>query len=121
MPFLYPLRSSGEGWFETHSHHQREVLEKDISRKDVPSVVDFEASHALEGVFDPSGSEKVGLFDDIETVVHQNALEFHFSCLPLHFYLFEEKGIIDVFICELLFQDNDTNKGTCSKYFGKRF
>ena len=54
-----------------------------------------------------SQSEKGSYFD--ENVVHRNTTKSHFGGSQFHAQLFIDKGIVDVIIGSMLFQDDDSN------------
>ena len=57
-----------------------------------------------------SGSEKAGFFDDNAPVVHCNTIKSHFGGLQAPVQLFVDKGIVDVIIGDMLFQEDDANE-----------
>ena len=63
-----------------------------------------------EEYYELSGSEKAGFFDDNAPVVHCNTIKSHFGGLQAPVQLFVDKGIVDVIIGEMLFQEDDANE-----------
>lgn len=59
---------------------------------------------------DLSDSEKANFFDDNAPVVHRSTIKSHFGGSQAPVQLLVYKGIVDVIICEMLFQDYDSNE-----------
>ena len=57
-----------------------------------------------------SGSEKAGFFGDNAPVVHRNTIKSHFGGSQAPVQLFVDKGIVDVIIGKMLFQEDDSNE-----------
>ncbi|BBN17363.1 hypothetical protein MPTK1_7g13940 [Marchantia polymorpha subsp. ruderalis] len=57
-----------------------------------------------------SQSEKASYFDTNAPIVHRNTIKSHFGGSQVPIQLFVDKGIVDVIIGDMLFQDGDSNE-----------